>query len=178
VFSRLDISLKYKRIPVRGVEIPDSMDELVYFSRRKLVEDKGPVIAWVRKMRCPKCKKGLLGKPLDPKTKRPQVRAKEYVCQQCSYTEEKTEHEAKLNAEIIYTCPFCSHKDEITTPFARKSWYGKKAVVFQCGKCKEKLGVTKKLSVSPDFIAKVMGKPVKKGASHGDIDTDDEDDDF
>jgi hypothetical protein len=157
-------------------EIPDSMEELVYFSRRKMAEDRGPVIAWVPKMQCPKCKKALMGKPVDAKTGKIQVRAKEYVCPECKYTEEKKEHEEKLSAMIIYECPFCSNKGETTTPFARKSWYGKKAVVFQCAKCKEKLGITKKLAMPTDFIAKVHGKPVKKAAEAAV--PDDEDDDF
>jgi predicted RNA-binding Zn-ribbon protein involved in translation (DUF1610 family) len=154
------------------------MDELVYFSRRKIAEDKGPVIAWARKMKCPKCKKGLMAKPVDPKTKKVQIRAKEYRCPNCGYTEEKKEHEAKLSAEIIYECPFCGNKGEVTAPFARKSWYGKKAVVFQCAKCKEKLGLTKKLATPPDFIAKVHGKPVKARADEGADVEGDEDDDF
>ena len=40
-----------------ALEIPDSMDSLVYFSRRKFTVDKGTAIAWVQKMQCPKCKK-------------------------------------------------------------------------------------------------------------------------
>lgn len=159
------------------MEIPESMDELVYFSRRKIAETKGSVIAWVNKLTCPKCKKALMGKPHDPKTNKIMVRAKEYQCPSCKYTEEKKEHEEKLNAMIMYECPFCSNKGETTVPFARKSWYGKKAIVFQCAKCKEKLGLTKKMAIPPDFIAKVQGKPVKKSAGD-DADVDDEDDDF
>ena len=157
-------------------EIPDSMDELVYFSRRNIAETKGKTIAWVPKVKCEKCKKALMGKPIDPKTKKIRVRAAEYECPGCGNTEEKSAHETKLNAMIIYECPFCSTKGETTVPFARKSWYGKKAIVFQCAKCKEKLGVTKKLSSAPDFLAKVAGKPVKGKAVKEDIDADDDDD--
>ena len=72
-----------------ALQIPDSMDNLVYFSRRKLADDKGPVIAWVKKSRCAKCKKGLMGKPVDAKTGKIRVRATEYQCDQCGTTEEK-----------------------------------------------------------------------------------------
>lgn len=157
--------------------IPDSMDDLVYFSRRSLTEKKGKVIAWARKQQCPKCKKALMGKPADPKTGKIMIRAKEYVCPSCGNAEEKKEHEAKIKAEIVYECPFCANKGETTAPFARKTWYGKKAIVFPCGKCGEKLGVTKKMAVPPDFQAKVEGKPVKKGKTE-EAEIDDEDDDF
>jgi hypothetical protein len=159
-------------------DIPDSMDNLVYFTRRNIAETRGAVIAWAPKAKCPKCKKTLMGKPLDPKTKRIQVRAKEYQCPGCGYTEEKNEHEEKLSAMIIYDCPFCNNRGEITVPFARKSWYGKKAIVFQCAKCKEKLGVTKKLAMPADFIAKVQGKPTKRSAKKEAVTDDDDDDDF
>jgi hypothetical protein len=158
-------------------DIPDSMETLAYFSRRKIAEDKGLVIAWVPKLQCPKCKKALMQKPLDAKTNRPKVRALEYVCPKCNYSEEKKAHEEKLSAMIIYECPFCNNKGELTTAFARKSWYGKKAIVFQCEKCKEKLGVTKKLSAAPDFIAKVQGKPTK-GKAKKEVEAPDDDDDF
>jgi hypothetical protein len=158
-------------------EIPDSMDDLVYFSRRNIAESKGKTIAWVPKVKCDKCKKGLMGKPVDQKTGKIKVRAAEYVCSSCGNTEEKKEHETKLNAMIIYECPFCNNKGEATVPFARKSWYGKKAIVFQCAKCKEKLGLVKKLGVPADFLAKVQGKPVKGKASEDtDVDGDDDDD--
>ncbi|HIH23949.1 TPA: hypothetical protein HA251_02845 [Candidatus Woesearchaeota archaeon] len=161
-------------------DIPDSMDELVYFSRRKLYEDKGLVIAWTKKLPCPKCKKGLMAKPVDEKTGRAKVRALEYICPQCKFSEEKKAHETKLSAMIIYNCPFCDAKGECTVPFARKSWYGKKAIVFVCAKCGEKLGITKKLSTPKDFEARMSGKPAtaKKGKKDEEADVPDEDDDF
>ncbi len=157
-------------------EIPDSMDEIIYFSRRKLYMDKGPVITWVNKLQCPKCKKALMGKPVEKgKIK---VRATEYICPGCRYTEPKAEHEAKLNAMIVYECPFCKHKDEVTAPFARKTWYGKKAIVFQCNGCKEKLGVVKKLGTPADFVARMEGKPAKGKAAKKEVVDPDDDDDF
>jgi|GEM_PF-245415 len=161
--------------------IPESMDDLVYFTRRKITGDKGPIIAWVPKLPCEKCKKGLMGKPRDEKTGRAKVRALEYICSSCGMSEEKKAHETKLSALIIYECPFCKKKGEITTAFARKSWYGKKAIVFACAGCGEKLGVTKKLSTPNDFVAKVEGKPIaKKGKAAKEEKElpEDEDDDF
>jgi superfamily II helicase len=159
-------------------EIPESTDGLVYFTRRKFADDKGHVIAWVGKARCGKCKKGMMGKPHDPKTKKVLMRAKEYVCDACGNAELKAAHEATLSVSIIYTCPFCAHKDEQTVPFARKSWYGKKAICFACAKCKEKLGITKRLSTPADFVAKLQGKPVSKKAAKEEVDVDGDDDDF
>jgi predicted RNA-binding Zn-ribbon protein involved in translation (DUF1610 family) len=159
--------------------LPDSMDGLVYFTRRNIAETRGKTIAWVPKQRCPKCKKGLMAKPLDPKTGRPQVRAKEYACPQCKHTEERSAHEAKLSALILYECPFCGSKGETTAPFARRSWYGKKAIAFACAKCGERLGLTKKLSTPPDFIARVQGRPTKgKARKDTGAEAPDEDDDF
>lgn len=153
-------------------ELPDSMDELVYFSRRKFTPEKGKATAWVRRKQCPSCEKGLMSKPIDEKTGKFKVRAKEYVCPECGHAEEKGEHEKTLTAEITYTCPFCGHEDEAQASFARKSFYGKKAIVFNCAECKEKLGVTKKLTMPPQFLAKIAGKDVKE------IESDDDDDDF
>jgi DNA-directed RNA polymerase subunit RPC12/RpoP len=158
-------------------EIPDSMDDLVYFSRRNIAETRGKTIGWVPKVDCEKCKNGLMGKPVDPKTKKVKVRALEYVCNHCGHIEPKPEHETKLKALIIYECPFCEHRSETAVPFARKSWYGKKAIVFQCDKCKEKLGLVKKLGVPADFMAKVRGEPVK-GKKKAVEPVEDEDDDF
>lgn len=158
--------------------MPEEMSELVYFSRRTLADDKGKAITWVRKMSCPKCKKGLMGKPVEKgKIK---VRSTQYVCPKCNYTEEKKEHEENLFAEIIYDCPFpaCKKHGEVKVPFARKSFYGKKAIVFVCAGCSEKLGITKKLSSTPDFLAKVEGRATAKNKKAVKEEIDDEDDDF
>lgn len=158
-----------------ALKLPDSMESLVYFSRRTLAENKGKAIAWTPKATCAKCKKGLMGKPVEKgKIK---VRASEYVCPKCGFTEPKAAHEATLKTNIIYDCPFpaCGKHGETIVPFARKSFYGKKAIVFSCAACGEKLGITKKLSTAPDFIAKVSGKTVKASKDAVDVD---EDDDF
>lgn len=152
-------------------EIPDSMDALVYFTRRAL--GKGKLICWAERLPCPKCKT-LMSKPLDEKKGTFKTRSQEYVCPGCGYAEQKGEHEAKLTATVLYTCPFCNHAGEAEAPFARKTWYGKKAIVFQCSECGEKLGVTKKLATPAPFQAKLDGKSVRE-TDTADLD---EDDDF
>lgn len=124
------------------LEMPESMDECIYFTRRA---DKGKIIAWVRKKLCTKCNKGLMGKPVDEKTGRPKIRAKEYVCPNCGNTVEKAEHEATLDCEIIYTCQHCGKEGEAVAPYQRKTFQGVKAIVFQCEHCNEKIGITKKM---------------------------------
>ena len=104
---------------------------------------------------CPKCNKGLMGKPKDEKTGKPKIRAKEYVCPECSYTVEKEEYEHGLTVNIIYTCPHCKNEGETQIPFIRKKVQklneesGKKKSVevlrFQCGKCRKDVDITKKM---------------------------------
>ena len=74
-----------------SLQQPKSMDECIYFTNRTL--DKGKIKAWVFKGKCPKCGKGLIGKPKDPKTGKPKIRATEYVCPECGYTVEKQKYE-------------------------------------------------------------------------------------
>ena len=62
--------------------IPESMDELCYMTRRQL-GTKGKAIAWVERGTCPKCKKGLMSKPINPKTGKYKIRSTEYVCSEC-----------------------------------------------------------------------------------------------
>jgi len=64
-------------------------------------------------------------------------------------------HEADVVLSIIYTCPFCSHSGETTSPYKRKSLYGKQAYIFACEKCKEKLGIFKKLNMPKVFLEKL-----------------------
>lgn len=133
-----------------AIKFPQSMDEVVYFTNRKF-EPKGSAKAWAFRLICPQCKKGTMGKPVEKgKVK---IRATEYICPYCSYTEQKAEHEAKLTLSVIYTCPSCENNGEIEIPFKRKSFDGVPAFVFQCQKCSEKIGITKK-----------MKNPKKKGA--------------
>lgn len=124
------------------LRFPDSMDECVYFTRRAV--DKGKVVCWVFKEKCPKCGKAFMGKPVgdDGKVK---IRAKEYICPSCNHTVEKVAYEDTLTANVQYTCPKCKNAGEITTPYKRKTFQGMKAIVFSCEKCSEKIPITKKL---------------------------------
>lgn len=125
--------------------MPEDMEKLIYFTRRKL--DEGRVIAWVDRVLCPKCKASLMGKPKDAKTGRPKVRATEYVCDDCGYTEPKQEHEEKLFANIIYTCPHCKKDGEAVIPFKRKNIAGVQTLRATCEFCKGNIDITKKMKV-------------------------------
>jgi len=129
-------------IEMEKLKEPESMDDCIYFTNRDLGE-LGWAKAWVGKKKCPKCGKAKMGKPVvKGKVK---IRAKEYVCPECGFTEEKTEHEEGLNVEIQYCCPECEHEGEAKTEFKRKSYMGAKAYVFVCGGCGKKLGITKRM---------------------------------
>ncbi len=122
---------------------PESVEELVYFTRRSI--GKGRVMVWIYRQKCPKCGKALMGKPKDPKTGKLQSRAKEYLCAECGYKEGKEEYEGKLIAEAEYACPECSHQGEQAIPFKRKKLKGVDALKFKCGKCGADILVTKKM---------------------------------
>lgn len=122
---------------------PENMSDLIYFTQRQV--DKGDVRAWVYKGPCPKCNKGRMGKPVDPKTGKVKIRSKEYVCPECNYTIEKKAYEETLQCEIKYTCPDCGNKSEAEVPFKRKKFQGMDAIVFLCDKCKTKIPITKKM---------------------------------
>lgn len=126
-------------------ELPENMEELVYFTRREL-GDKGKVICWVPKENCSKCKTGLVAKPKDPKTGRPKIRATEYICENCGNITEKEEYEESLQAYLIYTCPHCGKKGEAKVPFKRKTIAGVKTLRAQCEHCGGNIDVTKKMA--------------------------------
>jgi predicted RNA-binding Zn-ribbon protein involved in translation (DUF1610 family) len=122
-------------------ELPESMEELVYWTSRKI--DGGHIKAWVEREDCPKCKKGLMGKPVEKgKVK---VRAKYYECPECGFKMDKGDYEDTLSAKIIYTCPHCQHKGEIKVSFKRKKYKGVDSLIFECDSCGEKIPVTKKM---------------------------------
>jgi len=127
-----------------SLRMPESMDECIYFTRRTL-ENNGRVTAWVYRKTCPECNKAKMGKPIDPKTKKPMIRSDTYECPECGYSEPKEEHEESLKVEIIYTCPYCGHSGETTTEYKRKNFGGVPAYVFICENCKKKIGITKKM---------------------------------
>ncbi len=127
------------------LSLPDSMDECVYFTRRAIGPDfSGKAVAWVLRESCPKCKNGLMGKPRG-KDGSVKIRAKEYVCPECEHTVEKQEYEDTLTCNIQYTCPYCKKKGEAQVPYKRRTFEGVPAVVFECGSCKKKLGISKKM---------------------------------
>lgn len=135
-------------------ELPESMDELCYMTRRK-IGVKGNVVAWVERGVCPECNKGLMSKPKDPKTGKFKIRSPDYVCDQCGFTTPKAEFEESLFAKVNYTCNACGFEGSIETPFKRKKvgiWDDEKqkkvpteCFMFACEKCKEKIHVTKKM---------------------------------
>ncbi len=126
-----------------SLKFPNSTEECLYFTRR--ADDDSRIIAWVFKKQCPKCKKGIMGKPKDPKTGKPKIRAKEYVCDNCGYSEDKVAHEESLVMNIQYTCPHCGNEEETTTQYKRKSFEGVPSYVFECGKCHKKIAITKRM---------------------------------
>jgi predicted RNA-binding Zn-ribbon protein involved in translation (DUF1610 family) len=115
---------------------PESVDECLYFTRRKF-DPKGHAMAWAFRKECPKCKKGLM--------KKPKKTSPTYDCPACGYSEPKTEHEESATINIEYVCPSCGHAGETTTPYKRRTWQGVKAFVFTCQACNEKIGLTKKM---------------------------------
>ena len=126
-----------------SLRMSESTNECIYFTRRAF--DNGRIIAWVYRKECPECGKAKMGKPLDPKTKKPKIRADTYECPGCGFSKPKQEYEESLTVEIIYTCPYCGHSGEATTEYKRKSWEGVKAYVFVCEGCGKKIGITKKM---------------------------------
>lgn len=121
---------------------PESVDECIYFTRRSIGD--GQIMAWVLKKECPKCHKSIMGKPKDKKGK-VKTRAKEYVCYECGFLEDKKTHEESLTVNIKYTCPYCKNQGETTTECKRKTFEGVPAYVFTCEKCGKNIGITKKL---------------------------------
>lgn len=117
------------------------MDDLIYFTRRAI--GSGKVMAWVHKKQCPKCHKAKMGKPVEGgKVK---IRAKEYTCPECGFTEEKQVHEESLNLEAAYTCPHCGKEGESTAQYKRKTFEGVPAYIIACQHCGGKIGLTKKM---------------------------------
>ena len=124
-----------------GLTMPNSVTECVYFTNRSI--DSGKAIAWVYRKECPKCHKAKMGKPVvKGKIK---IRALEYVCPECNFTEEKEEHEESLTLEAMYTCPFCGKQGEGTTPYKRKTYQGVPSYLIECEHCGEKIAITKKM---------------------------------
>ena len=130
---------------------PSSMDEFIYFSNRTIEGGKGKIRAWVYRKLCPKCGKAKMGKPVE--SGHVKIRAKEYSCPSCNFTEEKVVHEESLTLEAMFTCPHCKKEGEGTTLYKRKTFLGVPSYVVECPHCKGKIPVTKK-----------MKAPKKKGS--------------
>jgi predicted RNA-binding Zn-ribbon protein involved in translation (DUF1610 family) len=127
-----------------ALEVPESMDDCLYFTNRSVGEN-GQLLAWVYRKECPKCKKAKMGKPVNKKTGKVKSRAKEYVCPECGYIEEKEEHEESCQLQAQYTCPECGKEGESATPYKRKSYKGVQSFVVECSNCGAQIPITKKL---------------------------------
>ncbi|MFO7711245.1 MAG: hypothetical protein R6V53_05765 [Candidatus Woesearchaeota archaeon] len=123
------------------LQLPESMDECAYFTNRKIGDGQAKV--WVFRQMCPECGKALMGKPVEKgKVK---VRAKEYVCPECKYTETKDEYEPKLTANVQYTCPSCKYEGEKQVPYKRKNIKGVPTLRIVCDECGYNIDITKKM---------------------------------
>ncbi len=121
---------------------PESMDECFYFSNRTIGE--GKAMAWALRPLCAKCGKANLGRPIK-KNGKPDKKAEYYECPSCKHRESDETLSSTLMVSVEYTCPHCRHPGETTTPFVRKKFKGVLAFVFECGKCRELIPITKKL---------------------------------
>ncbi len=131
---------------------PESTSDCVYFTRRS--NEKGIIIAWAPRGTCTKCGKELMAKPTDSKGK-VKIRAKEYVCKECGFTQEKEEYEDSLTANVIYDCPSCGKHGETQLPFKRKKVriFDEKdmkqktldVLRFSCASCKQNIDISKKM---------------------------------
>jgi len=119
------------------------MDECLYFTNRTFGEN-GKAMAWVYRPECPNCKKGRLGKPIK-KGGKVDKKATYYECPACKHQVSMEEADALLKVEVKYTCPHCNNSGEATTVYKRINFQGVPAYVFSCGKCQEKIGITKKM---------------------------------
>ena len=121
---------------------PESVEECVYFTNR--IIDSGRAMAWVSRKQCPKCKKGIMGKP-QKKGGKIDKKADHYVCYSCGYQESSEQFENSLAINVEYKCPHCGNEGETTSEYKRKRFEGVPSYVFECQKCNRKIGLTKKL---------------------------------
>lgn len=121
---------------------PASIEECVYFTNRTI--GLGRAMAWVFRKQCPKCGKGVMGKP-QKKGGKVDKKADHYACYSCGYTEKNEQVENSLAINVEYKCPHCSFEGETTTEYKRKIFDGVPSYVIECQKCRKKIGLTKKL---------------------------------
>ena len=124
---------------------PQSAEECIYFTNR--IIGSGRAMAWVFRKECPKCKKSIMGKP-QKKGGKLDKKADHYVCYSCGYTESNAEVENNLIVNVEYKCPHCGNEGEATTEYKRKTFEGVPSYVFECQKCRKKIGIAKKLKES------------------------------
>ena len=139
---------------------PQSMDELMYFSRRTVMD--GRVVAWVFKPQCPECGDDRLEKPTNPKTGKKKTRSSKFVCETCGYEEKKKKTEERATVNIHYICPHCEHEGDTTTKYDRRTYLGKKAFVFKCDECWQEIPITKRVKRLDRLKTKKNPKPPKE----------------
>lgn len=123
---------------------PNSMEDCHYFTNRTLEDGKGRIMAWVFRKECPKCRQGIMGKPLK-KNGRIDKKAEHFVCYKCNYQESEEQVDEGLIVNVEYKCPHCGNEGETTAEYKRKMYQGVLSYVFQCQKCNAQIPITKKL---------------------------------
>ena len=121
---------------------PASVEECVYFTNR--IIDSGRAIAWVFRKECPKCGKGIMGKP-QKKGGKLDKKADHFICYSCGYQESNEQVENSLVLNVEYKCPHCGSEGETTSEYKRKTFEGVPSYVFECQKCRKKIVLTKKM---------------------------------
>ncbi len=127
-----------------ALQEPESMEELIYYTNREF-DEGGQVLCWVKRRECPKCGKGLMGKPRDEKGE-VKIRARIYVCPECGHTVDKKAYEETLSAEAKYTCPHCGKQGESVVPFKRKKIKGTDTLRIECEYCGKNIDITRKMA--------------------------------
>ena len=68
-----------------------------------------------------------------------------YDCYSCGYQETNEQVENNLVLNVEYKCPHCGNEGETTSDYQRKTFESIPSYIFECQKCKKKIGITKKL---------------------------------
>lgn len=130
-------------------DIPQQMDDLLYFSNRRLPSGIR-MIAWVEKITCEGCKKALMGKPVDEKTGKVKIRSSIFVCPECGREEKKAVHTKKLTMQVRYTDETGKEWKKAETEYKLRTWQGMKAYVFDNEFTGKPMGVTKRLKLKSE----------------------------
>ena len=101
-----------------------------------------------------------MGKPLK-KNGKIDKKAENYVCYSCDYQENNEQFENSLIINIEYKCQHCGNEGETTSEYKRKNFEGVPSYVFECQKCRKKIGLTKKLK---EAKKKVKEEDASEGA--------------